>query len=107
MSDLVKRLTEGETRVVATRVSDAAELRERIDRGYVLVKFTETKGGTELGFEPELDQCSLDNADFSTGDGQVTLVGNLKLDYVPVKLIATLDLKTLEGRGKLELRQAN
>ena len=50
MDELVQRLSQGDHRVVASRVDGSAEeLKASIDRGYVLIKFTETKGRTELG----------------------------------------------------------
>jgi hypothetical protein len=75
--------------------------KEEIDRGYVHIKFTKTKGGTELGVRLDRDLCNLSEADFENGRGSVHLEGGLTLDYVKVKCVADLDLATLEGTGHL------
>ena len=103
MSDLVKRLAEGEHKVCISRAEKSAkELKDMIDREYVLVKFTETKGGTELGVSLDHERSKLD-ADFEEGTGEVTIVGTLNLDYVDVRCWATVDVSTMEGTGHLEI----
>lgn len=104
MSDLVRRLSEGEHPVEAgLRPEKTVQaLQERIDMGYVFVKFTDTRGGTELGVRLDLDATDLSNADFDGQKGTVHLVGGLTLDYVKVRCIADIDLETLTGTGHLE-----
>src|SRR4051812_42834426 len=48
---LVERLAQGSHPIIASRYPDKSvrALKESIDRGYVHIKFTETRGGTELG----------------------------------------------------------
>jgi hypothetical protein len=46
VDELVKRLSEGDHPVIASRAESVVELKESIERGYVLIKFTETRGGT-------------------------------------------------------------
>ena len=65
------------------------------------IKFTGTRGGTEIGVRLDRDSCDFGNADFDGGTGTVHIEGGLTLDYVKVKCIADLDLSTLEGRGHL------
>lgn len=104
MSDLVKRLSNGSHALVFGRpgaAGGAAELKAAIDRKYVLLEFTETRGGTELGVPLDTVACDLSAADFERGDGRIHLEGELRLDYVPVRLVADLDLATLQGRGQL------
>ena len=79
-----------------------ARLKERIDMGYVHIKFTDTKGGSELGVRLDPSQLDLRQANFESGTGTVHLVGGLTLDYVKVRCIADLDLATLSGQGHLE-----
>ena len=57
-------------------------LKESIDRGYVHIKFTNTRGGTELGVRLAHDDIDLSQADFDNQTGTVHLVGGLTLDYV-------------------------
>ncbi|TQV77390.1 MbtH domain protein [Aliikangiella marina] len=101
MNELVKKLSQGQHKIVAERSDSAQELKEQIEREFVLLKFTETQGGTELGSQLDMQQSKLDDADFENAKGVVHLVGNLVLDYVPVQLVADIDLSTLQGTGKL------
>lgn len=105
MSELPYKLAKGEHRVVIGAVRDDAlkELKAAIDRNYVHVKFTETRGGTELGFRLDHQHSDLSKADFDNGQGEVKLAGNLKLDGVPVRCVAEIDLAKLEGWGHLEI----
>jgi uncharacterized protein YbdZ (MbtH family) len=100
---LVERLCEGDHPVeVGLRPEKTIKLfKEAIDRNYVHVKFTKTRGGTELGVRLERDACDFSRADFENGTGTVHVEGGLTLDYVKVKCIADIDLSTLEGRGRL------
>jgi len=103
-NDLVQRLSTGEHPVeVSLRPEKTAQaLKECIDRGYVHIKFTNTKGGTELGVRLDTDATDLSQADFNGQTGNAHIVGGLTLDYVPVKCIADIDLHTLTGKGHLE-----
>lgn len=104
MNELVQRLSEGNHPVEASLRSEktAIALKESIDRGYVHIKFTNTKGGTDLGVRLDREASNLNSADFEHQKGKVHLVGNLTLNYVKVKCIADIDLETLEGSGHLE-----
>jgi Core binding factor beta subunit len=80
------------------------ELRERTgEMGYVLVKFTQTRGGTELGFPLDRDATDLSAANFDEGTGTVHVEGHLILNDDPVRCIADIDLATLNGTGRLAL----
>lgn len=103
MNELVKKLTSGQHKLVAERSESAAELKEQIERQFVLLKFTETKGGTELGSQLDMTATNLEDADFDKAQGVVHLVGNLTLDYCEVQLVADIDLATLSGSGQLVL----
>jgi hypothetical protein len=103
MDELVQRLSEGEHPIITQRYKSAEELKQAIDRGYVLVKFTDTRGGTELGVRLDSTMTNLGGADFSRPAGSVHLAGNLTLNYVKVRCVADVDLATLEGQGHLEI----
>jgi hypothetical protein len=103
MNELVERLTKGLHPIVAERSASARELREQIDRGFVLLKFPNTRGGTELGSQLDMKQTRLEGADFESGTGNVRLVGNLTLNYDKVQLVADIDLASLKGTGQLVL----
>ena len=101
--DLIGFLSEGEHPVEAgLRPEKSVKLlHEAIDRGFVHVKFTDTRGGTELGFSLDTDASDLSQANFDEGTGRVRLEGELTLNYVKVRCIADLDLDTLAGQGHL------
>jgi len=100
---LVERLTGGQHPVViSTRPEPtAARLGESIRRNYVLMRFTDTTGGTELGVTLDPEATDLGTADFEAGTGAVHLEGTLELDFVPVRCIADIDVGTLRGQGHL------
>lgn len=103
MTDLVKRLSHGRHPILAARAKSPEDLKASIERGFVLLKFTDTQGGTEVGVELDKARCVLDDADFAGGRGRIRLVGQLMLDYDQVELSAEIDLATLQGEGNLML----
>ena len=100
---LVERLCEGDHPVeVGLRPERTVNLfKEAIDRNYVHIKFTQTRGGTELGVRLDREACEFSEADFENATGSVHVEGGLTLDYVTVRCIADIDLETLEGKGYL------
>lgn len=104
---LVEQLCEGRHPVIASlRPAQTAQaFKECIDRGYVHIKFTETKGGTEFGVRLDKQACDEHQASFSNGTGTVHLEGNLTLDYVKVRCTADIDLTTFAGQGRLSLAE--
>ena len=104
MNELVQRLSEGEHPVEASLRPEqkATVLKERIDLGYVSIKFTDTQGGSELSVTLDREACDLSRADFDHQSGGVHLVGELILNYVQVRCVADIDLSTLKGKGHLE-----
>jgi uncharacterized protein YbdZ (MbtH family) len=105
---LVQRLAQGSHPLAAgSRPEKSVQaLKEEIDRGYVHIKFTATKGGTELGVRLDTGACDFSRADFETQTGTVHLEGGLTLDYVKVRCIADIDLTTLAGQGHLAIVEA-
>ena len=104
MSELVERLSEGLHPVeVSLRPERSVQaFKECLDRGYVHIRFTKTRGGTELGVPVDIQRSILGGADFERETGQLTVVGEFTLDYVRVRCIAHIDLPSLEGQGRLE-----
>jgi hypothetical protein len=104
MSELVQKLSTGNHPVIVSLrpTRSAAAFKECLDRGYVLVKFTDTRGGTELGVKLDPDATDLSKADFVDPAGSVSLAGDLTLDYVRVRCSAEIDLATLTGTGRLQ-----
>lgn len=101
--DLPTRLQpEQQVRAVCRPDSSAAALRSALESGYVHLRFTETVGGTELGVAVDPRASDWAAADFSSGTGTVRVVGDLVLDFQPLRCFAEIDLSTLAGRGRVE-----
>lgn len=101
---LVDRLCDGvHPLVVSLRPEPTVKgLKAAIDDGYVRLKFTDTKGGTELGIHLDKEATDLGKANFDDGAGKARIIGNLTLDYTRVRCVAEVDLATLDGTGRLE-----
>jgi len=105
MSELIDYLSNGEHPVVLQRYKDAQELEERVQSGYVLVKFTDTRGGTELGLRLDKDRCDLTNLD--SGSGSVKLVGSLTLDFEDIDVVVDANVSSLEGMGTVTVQSSD
>jgi len=106
MNDLTERLTVDQPIIMGGSEPTVEELRERTgEMGYVLVKFTETRGGTELGFSLDREATDISGANFDESTGTVHVEGHLILNDDPVRCIANIDLATLKGTGRLALEE--
>jgi hypothetical protein len=77
---------------------------ERIKDGFVLVKFTKTRGtGTEVGINIDHVRSDLTLADFNNKSGMLHLEGTTTINYVPVRCILDVNLATKTGEGHLEI----
>ena len=103
MDDLVQRLSEGSHAVtVGGPRPSLEEFKNRVqDMGYVFIKFTETRGGTDLGVRVDKSATNVSQANFDQGTGTVHVEGTLTLNYVKVRCVADIDLSTLQGTGHL------
>ncbi|MEU9189655.1 hypothetical protein AB0D14_34955 [Streptomyces sp. NPDC048484] len=102
MDELTERLTEEQAVEVGGPKPTLEELRTRLeDIGTVFVKFTGTRGGTDLGIRLDRDASEFAAADFDHGAGTVHIEGTLILNDDPVRCIADIDLATLKGTGRL------
>lgn len=103
MSSLVTSLKEEQAIEASLRPEPTLEaFRSALDRGYIHLRFSATRGGTELGVTIDSEQSDLTGADLDAGTGSVVIVGKLILDYVPVRLHARIELPGLHGVGHLE-----
>ena len=111
MSELVEFLCKGDHPVEATlREKTREAMKEAIALGYVPIKFTDTRGGTELIVPLDrnrsdvraIDRSDVRAIESNNGSAEIKLVGDLTLDYVRVTCVARIDLATLEGEGHLE-----
>lgn len=103
MDDLVQRLSEGNHAVtVGGPRPSLEEFKNRVqDMGYVFIKFTETRGGTDLGVRVDKSATNLSQANFDQGTGTAHVEGTLTLNYVKVRCVADINLATLHGTGRL------
>jgi len=106
VSELVEFLCTGEHPVEASvRKKTREALKDAVKLGYVPVRFTDTRGGTELVVPLDRSRCDLSAIETdSNGSGEIRLVGDLKLDYVSITCVARIDIATLQGEGHLEVR---
>ena len=105
MNELVERLSQGDHPVaVGGPKPSLEEFKKRIeDMGYVFIKFTGTRGGTDLGVRVDKAAVDLSKADFAQATGVAHVEGTLTLNYVKVRCVADIDVATLEGKGHLEI----
>lgn len=103
--DLIERLCSGshKVRAVTRPEHSATAFKDALDRGFVQIEFTETQGGTVLGFAVDAEQSDLSQISHNKPNAQVVVVGMLTLNFQKVRCVATLDLKNCTGEGKLEL----
>jgi hypothetical protein len=103
VNELVERLAAGKHPVtVGGPAPSVAEFKKRIEGiGYVFIKFTGTRGGTDLGVRVDKAATNLQLADFEGATGVAHVEGTLTLNYVPVRCVADIDLATLSGTGHL------
>jgi hypothetical protein len=103
MDELVERLSVGDHPVtVGGPQPTAEELKRRVEEiGVVFIKFTGTRGGTDLGLRADRAACDLSTGDFENSSGTVHVEGTLILNDDPVRCIADVDLATLNGTGHL------
>jgi hypothetical protein len=103
MDELVQRLARGDHSVtVGGPQPSLEELKKRVEEmGYVFLKFTGTRGGTDLGVRVDKRATDLSQADFANMRGTAHIEGTLIFNYVKVRCLADIDLATLNGTGHL------
>ncbi len=103
MNELVQRLSQGDHPVtVGGPKQSLQEFQDRVqEMGYVFIKFTDTRGGTDLGVRIDKEATDLSQANFGQGTGTAHVEGTLTLNYVKVRCVADIDLSTLQGTGHL------
>lgn len=101
MNDLVERLSKKKHKIEAARSEKTADvLKECIDRNYVHIMFKDF--GTELGIKLDKKSTDLSKGDFDKKSGKVHLEGGVRLNYDCIRVVADINLKTLEGQGTVK-----
>ena len=104
INELVERLSKGKHEVIiGYRDETPKEIKQRIEDGYIHIKFTQTRGGTELGINLDLNNTNLKDIDFDRKKGLLHIEGSTSLNYNTVKCIADIDLASRKGEGCLQL----
>lgn len=103
MDELVQRLTKGKHPLTLGGSRPFLEDFQRgiQDMGYVFLKFTGTRGDTDLGIRVDKNATDLTHANFERRTGIAHIEGTLTLNYVKVRCVADIDLETLDGTGHL------
>jgi len=103
MDELVQRLAEGDHPITVGGPNPSLdEFKKRVEEmGYVFIKFTGTRGGTDLGVRVDKSATNLSLANFVQGIGTAHVEGTLTLNYVKVRCVTDIDLATLNGTGHL------
>jgi len=104
INELVERLSKGKHEVViGHRDEPYDEIKQRIEDGFIHIKFTQTKGGTELGINVDLNNTNVKELDFEQKKGLLHIEGTTNLNYNEVRCIADIDLATKKGKGYLQV----
>ena len=102
INELVERLANGKHQVViGSRGESYEEIKQRIEDGYIHIKFSQTKGETELGINVDLSKANLAQLDFINGTGVLHIEGTTNLNYHPVRCIAEINLSERKGEAYL------
>ena len=105
MDALIERLSHGDHPVTVGGPNPSLEeLKKRIeDLGYVFIKFTDTRGGTDLGVRVDRSTTHINQSQFEQRSGTIHIEGTLTLNYVNVRCVADIELATLNGSGHLKV----
>jgi len=103
MNELVQRLSQGSHPITVGGPKPSLEdFQKRIqDIGYIFIKFTATRGGTDLGMQVDKERTDLRQAHFEEARGIVHVEGVLTLNYIKVRCVADINLSSLNGTGYL------
>lgn len=103
MDELVERLSTGThpVEIVVRADPEVDLLKESLARKYVHIKFTATRGGTELGVELDPAASRWTDEQVASRSGTIHLDGTLTLNFEPVRCTADIDLSELRGTGRL------
>ncbi|EGC29446.1 hypothetical protein DICPUDRAFT_158968 [Dictyostelium purpureum] len=112
ISELMKKLLEPQE-VVISRYRDGEgiprieEFKEAVRRGFFLIKFPNTFGGSEIGVSLKglPKEYTLNNltSEWSPDGSTVKILGKVEFQSIPTRFRAQFRLSSLEGVGNLEL----
>lgn len=88
--------------ILEQRISEQNDLFKKLREGFVFIRFTDTKGETELGVNLIPSECNLEDL-FKEKSKKAHLVGTCELNFVPVKCVVEVDLDNRAGLASLEV----
>lgn len=98
MDRLVEFLLDGAHPVTFDRYEDASDLAGGITDGVLLMRCTDTRGGTELACE--LDEASTSKAGEAIGTEPLEIVGALTLNDIDLRANVIIETKELRGQAR-------
>lgn len=101
MNELVEQLSKKQHIRGGGNFRGIEAFKDQIDKDYVFIKFTEPYGDVDLAIHPDKEASNWEDADFENATGTVHLEGEVGLNYVKCRLVADVQLETLEGEGYL------
>jgi len=97
MDELVLRLTSYTQKVkLESRAASVAEIKSRIEHGFVFLDFIDTKGTTELGLNINAGSVINQNQNLK-------FTGTCELNFHRVSCHADIDMNTLHGTAEVKL----
>lgn len=104
ISELVKKLSKNKHEVVIGHRNESyEEIKQRIEEGFIHIKFTQTNGGTELGINVDLNNTNVKELNFAQPKGILHIEGTTNLNFNKVRCITDIDLLSRKGSGYLQI----
>jgi len=105
MSQLAHRFSQGTHQVTYRPRHGRArsELCADVERQYFHMMFMDAAGEIEFGFPSDRARCDFSGANWEAGDGSIHIEGELGLNGSPARCIVDLDLRTMQGRGRVDV----
>ena len=82
--------------VISHQDKDCAEIKQRIEDGYIHDKSTSTRGDTELGINENLESTNLKDVNFEKVKAMLSFADATNINYNKVRCIANIYLAKRE-----------
>jgi hypothetical protein len=99
---LVEFLTSDEHPVTMDRYGSAAEVAEAVGDGVLLLRCTDTRGGTELSFEIAADAAERAVQSIGSSQPRFEVTGSLTLNDEDLRVTASIDAESLTGTAQFQ-----
>jgi hypothetical protein len=102
---LVEFLTSDEHPVTMDRYASAADVAEAVGDGVLLLRCTDTRGGTELSFEVATDAAERTAQSIGASQPRFEVMGSLTLNDEDLRVTASIDAESLTGTAQFRPAQ--